>query len=71
MEKMPVNAATLNAMFNAMAAIVYATARQLPADKRKAFADDLARAAKAAEKRGDTTEEMFLIDLQTMARVAG
>ncbi|GCL61509.1 hypothetical protein [Pseudaquabacterium pictum] len=70
MDKLPVNAQTLNAMFNVMAGIVFATVRQLPADRQAAFAQDLAGLAKNAEKRGETTEEMFFIDLHALARVA-
>lgn len=70
MEKLPVNADTLNAMFNAMASVVFAAVRQQPPDRQQAFAQDLAGLAKNAEKRGATTEEMFLIDLHAMARVA-
>lgn len=70
MEKFPVNADTLNAMFNAMGALVFATVRQLPPTQQRAFADDLARMARAAEKRGATIEETMLIDLQNAAREA-
>lgn len=70
MNKLPVNADTMNAMINAMGAIVFAVVRQLPADKQAAFANDLAGMAKAAEKRGATVEETILIDLQNAARAA-
>lgn len=67
-EQFGVNAETLNAMTSAMGAVVMCMARQLTPEQREAFANDLARLAASAEKRGDTALETMLIDLQTAAR---
>lgn len=53
-----------------MGALVFATVRQLSPSQQQAFANDLARMAATAEKRGATTEETILIDLQNAARAA-
>lgn len=64
------DASTMNALINAMGALVIVTVRQLPPDKQKAFADDLARLAKNAERKGDQTLETLLIDLHRAATIA-
>ena len=64
------DAATMNALINAMGALVIVTVRQLPPEKQKAFADDLARLAKNAERNGDTITETLLIDLHRAASIA-
>lgn len=62
------NAETMNAMNDAMGAVVMCLARQLTPPQREAFANDLAKLASAAERGGNTTLEMLLIDLQNAAR---
>ena len=64
------DAATMNALINALGALVIVTVRQLPPEKQKAFADDLARLAKNAERKGDTITETLLIDLHRAASIA-
>ena len=66
----PINADTLNAIVNALGALVFATVRQLPEDKQAAFASDLARLAKLEEKRGDLATETLLLDLHRAATAA-
>ena len=64
---LPLNAATANAITDALGAIVFATVRQLSPEQQAGFAQDLAKCAKAAEKRGETTLETLLIDLHRAA----
>lgn len=66
----PMNADAMNAVINALGALVFATVRQLPEDKRAAFAQDLAKLAKNEEKRGDVTTETLLLDLHRAAIAA-
>ena len=61
------NADTMNAMVNAMGAVVFALVRQLPPEKQQAFANDLARLAKNEERAGRTTSETLLLDLHRAA----
>jgi len=70
MEKLPFNANTIDALINALGAVVFATVRQLPPAQQEAFANDLARLAANAERQGKTTDETILIDLQNAARAA-
>lgn len=65
---LPMNADTLNAMNDAMGAVVMCLARQLTPEQRLGFANDLATLARAAEANGHTALEMLLIDLQNAAR---
>lgn len=62
-----VNAATLNAIVEAMGALTMCISRQLPPDKQVAFSMDLARLAAQAESEGDTLLETLLIDLHRAA----
>ena len=68
--QMPMNAESMNAIVNALGALVFATVRQLPEDKQAAFASDLARLAKLEEKRGDLATETLLLDLHSAAMAA-
>lgn len=68
--QLPMNADSVNAIVNAMGALVFATVRQLPAEKQAAFANDLARLAKNEEKRGDLSTETLLLDLHKAAMAA-
>lgn len=68
--QMPLNAESMNAIVNALGALVFATVRQLPEDKQAAFASDLARLAKLEEKRGDLATETLLLDLHRAATAA-
>jgi hypothetical protein len=65
-----VNADTLTAIHTGISALVFAMIRQLPPDKQKAFADDLATFARARERAGDSTGETFLLDLYRAAQTA-
>lgn len=66
----PLNADSLNAIVNALGALVFATVRQLPADKQEAFATDLARLARNEERQGNLTTETLLLDMHRAARAA-
>ena len=67
---MPMNAESMNAIVNALGALVFATVRQLPEDKQAAFANDLARLAQLEEQRGDLSTETLLMDLHRAAMAA-
>lgn len=68
--QLPLNAESMNAIVNALGALVFATVRQLPPEKQAAFASDLARLAKNEEKRGDLSTETLLLDLHKAAMAA-
>ena len=68
--QLPMNAESMNAIVNALGALVFATVRQLPAENQAAFASDLARLAKLEEKRGDAATESLLLDLHRAATAA-
>ena len=67
---LPLNAETANAIVNALGALVFATVRQLPADKQAAFANDLARLAQNEERQGQTATETILMDMHRAAVAA-
>lgn len=67
---MPLNAESMNAIVNALGALVFATVRQLPAENQAAFANDLARLAQLEEQRGDLSTETLLMDLHRAAMAA-
>ena len=64
------DADTINAIVNALGAVVFATVRQLPAAQQTAFASDLARLAKNEEKGGRLASETLLLDLHRAAVAA-
>lgn len=64
------DADTLNAIVNALGAVVFATVRQLPPAQQAAFANDLARLAKNEEKGGHIASETLLLDLHRAAVAA-
>lgn len=66
----PLTAETANAIVNALGALVFATVRQLPADKQAAFANDLARLAQNEERQGQTATETILMDMHRAAVAA-
>lgn len=66
----PLTAETANAIVNALGALVFATVRQLPADKQAAFANDLARLAQNEEQQGQTATETILMDMHRAAVAA-
>lgn len=66
----PLNADSLNAIVNALGALVFATVRQLPADRQEAFATDLARLARNEERQGNLMTETLLLDMHRAARAA-
>jgi len=68
MEKLPLDADTVNALFDALGATVMSLAQTLPPAQRAAFASNLARLAAAAEQAGRPTLETMLIDLHAAAR---
>ncbi|SFF15010.1 hypothetical protein [Paracidovorax wautersii] len=68
--QIPLNADTVNAIVNALGAVVFATTRQLPPERQAALANDLAKLAKNEERRGDTTTETILLDLHRAAVAA-
>ena len=68
--QMPMNAESMNAIVNALGALVFATVRQLPADKQAAFANDLARLAQNEERQGQTATETILLDMHRAAVAA-
>ena len=67
---LPLNAETVNAIVNALGAVVFATVRQLPPEQQAAFAIDLARLAKNEERQGETVSETILLDLHRAAVAA-
>ena len=67
-QTLPMEPETANALFDALGAVVLCFSRQLNQDARCAMADDLARLARMAEHKGQTTLETMLIDLQRAAR---
>lgn len=67
---LPLNADTVNAIVNALGAVVFATTRQLPPEQQAAFARDLARLAKNEEQRGQVETETILMDLHRAAVAA-
>lgn len=69
-EKMKPDADTLNAIVNALGAVVFATVRQLPPTQQAAFANDLARLAKNEENGGRLASETLLLDLHRAAVAA-
>lgn len=62
------DATTMNALVSAIGALTMCLTRQMTPEQQAGFADDLARLAKNAEHRGDTTLETLLIDLHRAAR---
>lgn len=66
-QTLPLNADTVNAIVNALGAVVFATVRALPAEQRAKFANDLAAMARVEERNGDTTTETLLISLHSAA----
>jgi hypothetical protein len=64
------DADTMNAMVRAMGAVVFALVRQLPPEKQRAFANDLARLAQNEERAGRTTSETLFLDLHRAAMSA-
>lgn len=66
----PLTADTVNAIVSALGALVFATVRQLPADKQAAFASDLARLAQNEERQGQTATETILLDMHRAAVAA-
>ena len=66
----PLNAESMNAVVDAIGALVFATVRQLPADRREAFAIDLARLARNEERQGNLMTETLLPDMHRAARAA-
>jgi hypothetical protein len=63
-------AAHINAITLAMGGFAMCLALRMPKDQREALANDLARLAVAAEKRGDLLLESMFIDLQNAVRGA-
>jgi hypothetical protein len=63
MEPLPLNAATVNALAQALGALVFATVRRLPPEAQAAFSADLASLARLAEHNSHTTLETLLLDL--------
>lgn len=68
--KLPLSADTINALSQAMGALVFATVRRLPPEQREAFCEDLASMAKMAEAAGKSALEALLIDLYRAAQTA-
>lgn len=63
---------TLSAIVNALGAMVFATARQLPADRQAAFAADLERMAANAQEQGEQQTSLLLMDMyQAVLAAAG
>lgn len=64
------NADSMNALFNALGALVFATVRQLPPEQQKAFQQDLMALALGKNRVGDTTSGTAILDLALAAEVA-
>lgn len=69
-QQLPLNADAVNAIVNALGAVVFATVRALPPAQRQAFANDLARLARQEESQGATATETLLLDLHRAATAA-
>ncbi|MCW8164299.1 hypothetical protein [Verminephrobacter aporrectodeae] len=71
-DTVPPTAETANAsaIASALGALVFATVRQLPTQSQTAFATDLARLARNAERQGQTPEEALLLNLYRVAVAA-
>lgn len=67
---LPLSADTVNAIVNALGAVVFATVRQMPPAQQAAFANDLARLAKNEELKGQAETETILLDLHSAAVAA-
>lgn len=61
--QLPLDADSLNAVVNALGAVVMCVVRRLEPEAQQAFIRDLAGFAAACEKQGDTVTETLLIDL--------
>lgn len=68
MERFKADAETMNALFDALAAFALSLSTTLPEAQQDALADNLARLAKNAERRGLSTLETALIDLHRAVR---
>lgn len=68
METLPMDKATINALFDALNATVIAMAATMPPAQKQQLADNLATLAANAERRGMATLETMLIDLHRAAR---
>ena len=69
-DQQPLNAEAVNAIVNALGALVFATVRALPAESQAGFANDLARLAQNEERKGDSATETILLDLHRAAIAA-
>jgi hypothetical protein len=69
-QALPLNANTVNAIVNALGAVVFATVRAMPPAQQAQFASDLARLARAEEQGGDLATETMLITLHRAAVAA-
>lgn len=68
MKTLPLDADTINALFDALGATVLSLAQTMPTEQREAFANNLARLAKSAEQADRPALETMLIDLHRAAR---
>lgn len=66
-QTLPLDASTVNALFDAMGAMTICLTRQMSPEQRTHFKADMARLAINAEKQGNTTLETMLIDLRNAA----
>lgn len=67
---LPLTPDTVNAIVNALGAVVFATVRQMPPAQQAAFASDLARLAKNEERQGQVATETILLDMHRAAVAA-
>lgn len=68
--KLELTPTTVNAMHDAIGALVFAITRQLPAGQRAEFAQSLVRLAQSKNKAGNTLAATMLTDYATAADFA-
>ena len=67
-ERFPMNAESMNAVIDALGAVVMSLSDSMPPEQRAVFAQNLAKLAKNAENRGMVPLETLLIDLHRVAK---
>ncbi len=68
--RIPLNAESINALYDAIGALVFATAMQLSPEQRRAFSQQLARLAQSKNASGATLAGTCLLDFARAAEFA-
>ncbi len=66
----PMNPESINALYDAIGALVFATAMQLPPAQRRAFSQQLARLAQSKNESGSILAGTCLLDFARAAEFA-